>query len=53
MIRVLDRVVADWYYYIWYYNGTPVQQVIVHLFNGMTLILDYEDFMMISDDEAW
>ena len=53
MIRVLDQVVADWKYYIWYQDGTPVQQVLVHLFNGMTLIMDYDDFMLISDDEGF
>ena len=52
MIKLLDHLVADWNYYVWNCDGTPVKQVIVHLFNGITLIMDEEDFMVISDYEA-
>jgi len=52
LIRLLDQVIADWGYYTWNCGGTPVRQVMVHLFNGMTLIMDEDDFLSITDYEA-
>lgn len=52
MFRLLDHVVGDWNYYTWNCNGTPVRQVMVHLFNGMVLIMDEVDFLSITDYEA-
>ncbi len=52
MIRLFDQVVADWGYYSWICNGTPVRQVMVHLFNGMVFIMDEADFLSVSDYEA-
>ncbi len=52
MIRLFDQVVADWGYYTWYCDGTPVRQVVIHLFNGMTFIVDEIDFLSITDYEA-
>ncbi|MEE9529124.1 MAG: hypothetical protein V3V88_03645 [Dehalococcoidia bacterium] len=51
MIRILDdHFVADWGVFTWYYEGELIEQVQVLLFNGMLLIIDMEDFLMISDD---
>lgn len=52
MIKLLDQFVADWGYYVWSCDGMTVRQVMIHLFNGITLIMDEEDFLMISDYEA-
>jgi len=53
MLRILDQVVGDWNIYVWNFDGEWVEQVRVHLLNGMTLIMDYEDFMGIADDESY
>ena len=53
MIRIFDQVVADWGIYVWNHDGEPVNQVRVLLYNGMTLIMDYEEFMWISTDEGY
>ena len=51
MIRILnDNFVADWRVFTWRYEGRLIEQVQVLLFNGMLLMLDMEDFLMISDD---
>lgn len=52
MIKLLDHFVADWHYYLWNCEGVPVKQVMVHLFNGMTFIMDEDDFLSLSDYEA-
>ena len=52
MIRILDSVVADWGYYYWFCDGEPIRQVMVHLFNGMTFIMDESDFLSVTDIEA-
>jgi hypothetical protein len=52
MIRILDQVVADWVPYVWAHDGALVEQVQVHLYNGMTLVMDYDDFMVMADDEG-
>ncbi len=53
MIRITDQVVADWGLFVWEQDGKLHEQVQVCLMNGMTLILDVEEFFMISDDEGW
>jgi hypothetical protein len=53
MIRITDQVVADWGLFVWEQDGKMVEQVRAHLFNGMVLIMDLDDFFSISDDEAW
>ena len=53
MIRLLDRIVLDWGFYSWVHEGDKVQQVQVLLSNGMLLIMNFEDFIMLSDDESW
>lgn len=53
MIRVLDQVVADWGFFTWNYDGTPIEQVQVQLFNGITFIMDLEDFMLLANDEGF
>lgn len=51
MIRILDdHFVADWGVFTWIYEGKLIEQVQVTLFNGMILIIDMEEFLMISDD---
>lgn len=52
MIRLMDSVIADWGYYDWVCDDVPVRQVMVHLFNGMTFIMDEDDFLAITDYEA-
>lgn len=52
MIKLLDHFVADWGYYVWNCDGVLVRQVMIHLFNGITFIMDEEDFLAISDYEA-
>jgi len=51
MLRIFDQVVADWGVFTWNYDGMPVDQVQVFLYNGMILIMDLEDFMILADDE--
>ncbi len=53
MISILDAVVADWGFKTWYLGDEPVTQVQVRLFNGMTLMMDLEDFMEVTDDEGY
>ncbi len=53
MIRITDQVVMDWGVLVWEQDGKMVEQVEAYLFNGMTLIMDLDDFFTISDDEAW
>jgi len=53
MLRLGDLVVADWSTFTWVHNGDLVEQVRVHLFNGMTLIMDQDEFMMLVDDEGF
>ncbi len=51
MIRILDdHFVADWGVFTWQYDGEFIEQVQVFLFNGMVLVIDMEEFLMISDD---
>lgn len=51
MIRILDdHFVADWRIFTWCYQGEMIEQVQVLLFNGILLVIDMEDFLMISDD---
>lgn len=51
MIRIFDdQFVADWGVFTWCYNGELIEQVQVLLFNGMLLVIDMEDFLMITDD---
>lgn len=53
MIRITDQVVADWGLFVWEQDGEVYEQVQACLMNGMTLILDLDEFLMISDDEGW
>jgi hypothetical protein len=53
MISILDQIVADWGFKTWYSGGETITQVQVRLFNGMTLMMDLEDFREITDDEAY
>lgn len=53
MIRIIDQVVADWGLFIWKQDGVFVEQVQAQLLNGMTLIINLEEFLSISDDEGW
>jgi hypothetical protein len=53
VIRIFDQVVADWGIYVWNYDGEPVNQVRVLLYNGMTLVMDYEEFIALSDDGGY
>jgi len=50
MISILDQVVADWGFKTWYLAGERVTQVQVRLFNGMTLMMDLEDFREVTED---
>jgi len=51
VIRILDdHFVADWGVFTWNYDGELIEQVQVMLFNGMVLVIDMEDFLLISDD---
>ena len=54
MIRILeDHFVADWGVFTWNYDGKTIEQVQVLLFNGIVLIVDMEDFLMITDDGSF
>jgi hypothetical protein len=53
VIRILDHVVVDWEFYVWEYDGELVDQVKVYLSNGMVLVMDYEEFMVMSNDEGY
>ena len=53
MISILDQVVADWGFKTWYLAGEAITQVQVRLFNGMTLMMDLEDFREITEDEDY
>jgi len=51
VIRILDDYfVADWGVFTWRYQGELIEQVQVLLFNGVLLVIDMEDFLIISDD---
>ncbi len=51
MIRILDdHFVADWRTFTWRFEGELIEQVQVLLFNGVLLVIDMDDFLMISDD---
>lgn len=52
MIKFLDHLVVDWDYYNLERGDLIIRQVIFHLYNGMTFIMDEEDFFMLSDYEA-
>lgn len=53
MLRLGDLVVADWGTFTWLHDGDLVEQVRVQLFNGMTIIMDRDEFMMLVDDEGF
>ncbi len=53
MIRLSDQVVGDWGIFIWEQDGELYEQVKVHLLNGMTFIVDLDEFFAITDDEGW
>lgn len=53
LIRLLDRIVLDWGIYSWTHGGERVEQVQVLLSNGMLLVMDFTDFMMLADDDSW
>ncbi len=52
MLRFLDQIVADWHVFAFEQSGETVEQVEVHLYNGMTLIMDADDFLNVADDEG-
>jgi hypothetical protein len=52
VIRLLDQVVADWGVFTFECEGEMVEQVQAHLYNGMTLIMDLDDFFVLTDDEG-
>ena len=53
MIRITDQVVADWGVFIWEQDGKLYEQVRAHLYNGMVLVVDLDEFFSISDDDGW
>lgn len=53
MLRLGDLVVADWHTFTWMHDGDLVEQVRVQLFNGVTFIMDHDDFMILVDDEGF
>ena len=53
MLRFGNMLVADWGTFTWMLDGELIEQVIVQLFNGMTLIMDTDDFMVVIDDESF
>jgi len=52
MLKFLDQIVADWSIFSFVQDGEVVEQVEAHLFNGMTLIMDMDDFFSVADDEG-
>ncbi len=52
MIRLLDQVVADWELVVWESNGETIEQVRAYLLNGMTLVMDIDEFFCATDDEG-
>jgi len=53
MLSILDQVVADWGFKTWYLSGEPVTQVRVLLFNGMILMMNFDDFIEIINNEEY
>jgi len=53
MISILNAGIADWGFKTWYLGDEPITQVQVRLFNGMTLMMDLEDFREMTDNEDY
>lgn len=53
MIRLLDQLVAYWHPFIYDYQGLPIEQVEIYLFNGMLIIMNMDEFLSVSSDEGW
>ncbi len=53
MISILNAGIADWGFKTWYLGDEPITQVQVRLFNGMTLMMDLEDFRELTDNEDY
>ena len=53
MLRLGDSIVADWNTFTWLHNGDLIEQVRVHLFNGMVLIMNKDEFMVLVDEESF
>lgn len=51
MLSILDAGIADWGFKTWFSNGEPITQVRIRLFNGMTLMMDLEDFQELMDED--
>jgi hypothetical protein len=52
VIRFLDQIVGDWGIFSFEQGGEQMEQVEAHLYNGMTIIMDVDDFFNIADDEG-
>lgn len=52
MIRIGDQIIIDWGIFVWEQDGEMVEQIQACLFNGIVLIMNLEDFFIISDDDA-
>jgi hypothetical protein len=53
MISILNAGIADWGFKTWYLGDETITQVQVRLFNGMTLMMDLEDFRELTDNEDY
>lgn len=53
MLRIGDLLVAGWYVFTWIHDGYLMEQIKVQLFNGITLIMDCDEFMTMVDDEGY
>jgi len=53
MLRLGDLVVGSWGTFTWLHEGDLVEQVRVELFNGLTLIMNPDEFMLLVDDEGF
>jgi len=53
MLRLGDQVVGHWENFTWRFDGELVEQVRVQLWNGITLIMNPEDFMLEIDDASF
>jgi len=53
MLRLGYLIVGDWTTFTWLHDGEIVEQVRVQLFNGLTFIMDHEDFMLVVNDAGF
>ena len=51
MVRLTDQIVAGWDFVVWEQNDQVYKQVRAFLMNGLTIILNTEDFFEVCYDD--